>query len=654
MSVSKLLPIGGANDFNLNLGGTYTSVTLNKEYSSGSYSITSGNNDTTLDIYAYNTDGSLAGYTNTKSFSASKGFNKIVVIGGQSGDVLGFTYKTTYTTTTNDTEVTAGPYILSVTTTSFPSATSTAGVTGGNFASDITGTFTSAATSTVYTATITRNSSSSLTIGRPATLPTAYNPYILTLSNPGVSDPIGSSPNKYTVNAGTGLPTWVTTTPLPAFTKGEAYSQTLSATDSDGGAVTYSIVSGSLPAGLTLNGTTGVISGTPTNENAAVVVFRATDAGNNIADITLTIPNTIPTISNTSLSFAATSMPILTVVNDGTGSWTVAVTGGSLPTGVSLSTSGVFSGNCTVSGTGSVTLTVTDSGGQTSTKTLTTNFRSQAAGTTFAYNSLPATFLPTDIISGFPVGTTTSFSIPSGVNSFRIICSGAGGASPSGNQYGGTGGYVAADYTNLSHLNSPIQVAVGEGGKSGAGNQGGGGGGYTGVRRNDGTWLLMAGAGGSTGGNEGQNGGYGGNGAGGNLNGTAGGTPPSGAGAGAGGTTTAGGSGGYGGYNGTASSGGFLYGGSGVGGDATVEGGQPGGGSGGYGYGGGGGGGAGWYGGGGGGTQSSSGAGGGGGSGYYNTSYGSIVSATVGGGGAPGSLGGGNGTAGYVRLVVLS
>lgn len=656
MSVAKLLPAGGANDFNIALTGTYTVVNFTKEYASGGYSIVSSVSDATIDIYAFNADGSLAGYTGTKSFTASKGFSKMVVLGGTNGDLLSFTFKQTFISSASTADVTAGPYIASMTTTSFPTTTSTAGITGGNFATDITGTFTSAATATVYTATITRNSSTSLTVQRPTTMPTAYNPYILTLSNPGVTDPSGSSVNKFTVDAGTGLPVWVTTSPLTAFSKGEAYSTTLSATDSDGGSVSYSIISGSLPAGLSLNGTTGVISGTPTTETGATIVVRATDLGGNAnaSDKTLVLPNTIPTITNTQLDFLGSSMPILNITNDAGGTYTTTVTGGSLPSGVTLNSNGTFSGTCSTNGTGSVTIQVTDGAGQSSSTTMTTRLRSGAAGTTFAYNSLPTFFLPTDIISGFPVGTTTSFSLPAGINSYRILCGGAGGASPSGNQSGGTGGYVAVDYTNLSHLNSPIQVTIGEGGKSGGGNQGGGGGGYTGVRRNDGTWLLMAGAGGSTGGNEGQNGGAGGNGAGGNLNGTAGGTPPSGAGPGQGGTTTSGGSGGYGSYNGTASSGGSLYGGSGVNGDGYVEGGSPGGGSGGYGYGGGGGGGAGWYGGGGGGTASSSGAGGGGGSGYYNTSYGSLVSATVGGGSAPGSQGGGNGTAGYVRLVVLS
>jgi hypothetical protein len=484
-------------------------------------------------------------------------------------------------------------------------------------------------------------------------LPTAYNPYFLKLSNPGVTDPTGSNVNRFTVNAGSGVPTWVTTSPLATFNKGVAYSVTLSATDADG-AVTYSIISGSLPNGLTLNGTTGVISGTPTTETPATIGVRATDTGGNIADITLSLPNTIPSISNTTLQFLGATMPTLNITNDSGGSVTVTIAAGALPSGVSMSSSGVFSGTVSASGTGTITLTITDSGGQSSTTgAIATLFRTQAAGGTFTYNALPPFYFPTDIISNFPVGTATSFALPAGINSYRIIVGGAGGSSP-GRSVGGTGGYVAADYTNLAHLNSPITVTVGAGGMSGGGNQGGGGGGWTGVKRSDNTHLLIAGAGGSAGGEEGSTPGTGGNGAGGNLSGTAGGNAASGAQGGAGGTTSSGGSGGYGNYNGTGGSGSAFQGGSAPGGDGNVEGGAPGGGNGGYGYGGGGGGGAGYYGGGGGGAQSNSSSGGGGGSGFYNTSYGTLVTATQGGGSAGGSTYGGTGGNGYVRLVVLS
>jgi hypothetical protein len=58
-------------------------------------------------------------------------------------------------------------------------------------------------------------------------------------------------------------PLEVTTTSLPAATVGQTYTATLAA---EGGTspYTWSVTAGSLPAGLTLNSSTGVISGTPT------------------------------------------------------------------------------------------------------------------------------------------------------------------------------------------------------------------------------------------------------------------------------------------------------------------------------------------------------------------------------------------------------
>jgi len=58
-------------------------------------------------------------------------------------------------------------------------------------------------------------------------------------------------------------PAWVTSAgSLGSFNNYASVNVTVSATDADGDTVTYSIVSGSLPSGLSLNSSTGVISGT--------------------------------------------------------------------------------------------------------------------------------------------------------------------------------------------------------------------------------------------------------------------------------------------------------------------------------------------------------------------------------------------------------
>jgi len=67
----------------------------------------------------------------------------------------------------------------------------------------------------------------------------------------------------------------ITTTTLPAGAVGSAYSQSLGATGGDG-TLTWSVDSGSLPAGLSLS-SGGVISGTPTTQGASSFTVRVAD-----------------------------------------------------------------------------------------------------------------------------------------------------------------------------------------------------------------------------------------------------------------------------------------------------------------------------------------------------------------------------------------
>lgn len=76
-------------------------------------------------------------------------------------------------------------------------------------------------------------------------------------------------------NTAGGTPPTITTASLSSGTVGSVYSQTLTATGT--APITWSITSGSISP-LTLNSSTGAITGTPTTATTLSATFRATNA----------------------------------------------------------------------------------------------------------------------------------------------------------------------------------------------------------------------------------------------------------------------------------------------------------------------------------------------------------------------------------------
>ena len=91
------------------------------------------------------------------------------------------------------------------------------------------------------------------------------------------------------------------TTELTAGVVGTAYSATLEATGGDA-TYTWSITSGSLPAGLSFETSGGVISGTPTTAGSSTFTVEVTSGGQTAQQaLTITVNGTPPEITTTSL-----------------------------------------------------------------------------------------------------------------------------------------------------------------------------------------------------------------------------------------------------------------------------------------------------------------------------------------------------------------
>jgi hypothetical protein len=167
--------------------------------------------------------------------------------------------------------------------------------------------------------------------------------------------------------------TFNTNSPLAEWTKDKSgYSQTIS-TSGGTGAITFSVSVGSLPNGLSLNSSTGEISGTPTIANTFNFTIKATDSlGANTSKAYQIVINGVVTVSPATLPDSTVGVVYNQVItaSGGTGSKTMTVanysdggTGLAAP-GTSANTV-TFNSTPTAAGTASFDLTATDTVGAT-------------------------------------------------------------------------------------------------------------------------------------------------------------------------------------------------------------------------------------------------------------------------------------------------
>jgi Putative Ig domain len=160
-------------------------------------------------------------------------------------------------------------------------------------------------------------------------------------------------------------PLVITTTALGSGAVGTAFNSTLNST---GGVapVSWSLTMGALPAGLSMSASGG-ISGTPTTAGSASFTATVTDSASpprtTSQSLTLMINSRFAVVSSAPPNgTAGTAYSFTPVLTGGTAPYTWSLMSGSLPTGLSLSTStGAITGTPSVSGTSSFVLQVVDS-----------------------------------------------------------------------------------------------------------------------------------------------------------------------------------------------------------------------------------------------------------------------------------------------------
>jgi hypothetical protein len=527
---------GSGTGFNVQIASKYSYAQFTQAQPAGAYTIKSAGLYVNWDVYLLDASNNLVAYSGGASINPASAFSAIVILNGTYNDILQFSYQSTVIAQAETTQLTAGPFITAATPTSLPNINSTISVTGGNFASGVTATFTGTDLTPRTAKGIVRNSATSLTITRPDNMPVSLAPYTLTLGNPGINNPTNSNSHTFAnITAGVN-PVWTTSSNL-IFMQNLTYSQTVVATDADGGStVSYSYVSGTLPTGLSFNSSTGVISGTPTTSTTTTYTVRATDSGGNYTDRTFTFVNgpsggTITYdstyyyqafTSNATLTLPFALTPDILVVGGGSGGSGRHSGGGGA--GAFLSGSTTLSNSSysiTVGGGSNGTLGNNAKASNGSATTITGVATADGGGSPGCYDTTEASNGGSGGAAGYGrsvIGSATNSSTPAwatfrgnaggAYGSTYVVTGGGGGAgsagqSPGAAQAGGNGGDGYLWYDGYYYAGGGAGQAWDSNGGNG-GRGGGGGGNVTTSSGSIGSYTL--GVGGTGGRNPGANG----------------------------------------------------------------------------------------------------------------------------------------------------
>jgi hypothetical protein len=222
---------------------------------------------------------------------------------------------------------------------------------------------------------------------------------------------------------------------LPDGTYGTAYSQTLTAAEAGyQGAFTFTVTAGALPTGLSLDGTAGTLSGTPTVTGAYTFTVTATDSAGftgsqsytltiDKAALTITVNSTSKTYGQT-LTFAGTEFTTSGLVNgDTVSSVTLTSAGAAANAGVAGSPYAIVASTAVGSGLDNYTISYVNGSLTVSPAALTITAGNQSM--TYG-GSVPAlTYHYSGLVNGdssasFTGGLATTATPSSGVGSYAI------------------------------------------------------------------------------------------------------------------------------------------------------------------------------------------------------------------------------------------
>lgn len=188
--------------------------------------------------------------------------------------------------------------------------------------------------------------------------PSSSGSYSFTVS---VTNSYGSDTQAFTGTVSTGTAS-ITTTNLGTVYRAVSASVTLSRTGAS--PITFAVQTGSLPTGLSLNTSTGVISGTPSATGAYSFTIRAANTfGYDDQAFSGSVLESTPAITETTInSLVAGTVFSQTLNATGYSTMTWSVFAGTLPAGLTLNSStGTISGTPTTSGAYDFTIRATNS-----------------------------------------------------------------------------------------------------------------------------------------------------------------------------------------------------------------------------------------------------------------------------------------------------